>query len=163
MSHGCSPAHPSPPRWSLRQAGGVDTLTPGCGRKSSMCFPVFLAQACVTAACTRSQGKAQPQHSGCCQFYCLLFTATRRIKALFQAAEGACRRPINEAEKLPDASKHVRLGSLFKVTLPQGAKPVTQVKTFHLLLSHSLTHPRSSQRPISSYCTRLLPKTHREL
>ena len=82
-----------------------------------MCFPVFPTWARVApqrAPCCRTE--AQLKRNDWCHFYCLLFTAAVRVKVLVQAAQGACRRPFNEADELPDAAKCVRLGNLFKIT-----------------------------------------------
>lgn len=80
-----------------------------------MCFPVsptWAHAAPQRAPCCRAE--AHLKSNDWCHFDCLLFTA--RVQLLVQAAQGACRRPFNEADELPDAPKHDRLGSLFKVT-----------------------------------------------
>lgn len=77
--------------------------------------------------------------------------APLRVKLLVQAAQGPCRRPFNETDKLPDAPKHVRLGSLFKVT-GSAARCTTSRAPSHLLLSHSLAATKDPSAGPAPFC-----------
>lgn len=75
-----------------------------------------------------------------------------RAKPLVQAAQGPCRRPFNETDKLPGAPKHVRLGSLFEVA-GSAARCKTSQAPSRSLLSHSLAATKDpSARPVPAFC-----------
>lgn len=71
--HSSFPAHPSLPRWALGQAGGVGTLVLLLVSEGGIVLNVFQHAPCCRA-------EAQFRSNDRCHFYCLLFTATVRVK-----------------------------------------------------------------------------------